>query len=50
MGSGAFGRSVDAVMYTDRSLATLLRALQTGSDEQDVSRYHASDTFFDLPI
>ena len=38
MRSVAFGRGVDAAMYTDRSLATLLRALQSGSDEQDVSR------------
>ena len=30
-------------MYTDRSLATLLRALQSGSDEKDVSRLHAHD-------
>lgn len=31
-------------MYTDRSLATLLRALQSGSDEQDVSRLLGSAT------
>lgn len=31
-------------MHTDRSLATLLRALQSGSDEQDVSRLLGSAT------
>ncbi|CAF9933932.1 MAG: hypothetical protein ALECFALPRED_005795 [Alectoria fallacina] len=31
-------------MYTDRSLATLLRAIQSGSDEQDVSRLFGSAT------
>ena len=50
MGTTPFGRGVDAAMYTDRSLATLLRALQSGSDELDVSRSHASDAFFSLPI
>ena len=30
-------------MYSDKSLATLLRALQSESDEQDVSRYYAND-------
>ena len=50
MGTAPCGRGVDAAMNTDRSLATLLRALQSGSDEQDVSRSQASDTFFNLPI
>ena len=36
-------------MYTDRSLATLLRALQSGSDEQDVSRCHAFQILSNLP-
>lgn len=38
MNSVNLERSEDAIMYTDRSLATLLRALQSGSDEHDVSR------------
>ena len=36
-------------MYTDKSLATLLRALQSGSDQEDVSRYHNSDNWSSLP-
>lgn len=38
MNSIRIERGEDAIMYTDRSLATLLRALQSGSDEHDVSR------------
>lgn len=37
-GSSNLERGVDLAMYTDRSLATLLRALQSESDEQDISR------------
>ena len=34
----SFECEIEAAMYTDRSLATLLRAIQSASDEQDLSR------------